>query len=836
MHITLLGLQQVATTTIATTSYATQFGYTWRGDQQLITNPDSSQVKYFFNAGGLIDAVQEKEKGGSFADVVDSVTYAPNSLPAQIWYANGATTTNTYNSYHLYRLVDKVTTTPQLVVTTAAATSSIAFDTEVLPGCNDTQGTSCTWSHTVSGSNTLLVVSFQSADPASGTGCTWNGTAMTSLGSVQLLSGFELYGFYTLGASGTHNIVCSQSNANSVIFVSSASYNGVAQTGNPDETGTNASQGVASFAENATSTIDNDWGIWAAADTANGYSAGANTTLRTPNTGSATNAGILDTGGVIYPAGSVTLNVSDSGSTNWGGVIGTFAPGTTATTTSYNQVQDLAYSYDALGDILSITDGSNSGTAKTVNYAYDGLGRLTSASTTGATTTPDYKYTYAYDPLGNITSGPVGVYTYAGNTGSSYANPDAVTSTGGYNSSATSSIAFDTEVLPGCNDTQGTSCTWSHTVSGSNTLLVVSFQSADPASGTGCTWNGTAMTSLGSVQLLSGFELYGFYTLGASGTHNIVCSQSNANSVIFVSSASYNGVAQTGNPDETGTNASQGVASFAENATSTIDNDWGIWAAADTANGYSAGANTTLRTPNTGSATNAGILDTGGVIHPAGSVTLNVSDSGSTNWGGVIGTFAPAGATTTYSGPLTTFAYDDNGNLISSGSSSGTSTYVYDYKNELTAVGNGHATSTYAYDYLGNRITTTNASGTETVYPTPFYSAIIGGAATTTKQITFNNTPVATIEDTASSSVTKYVLTDHLGSPTVLLNASSSIAETLDYYPYGGIKFDTTTGGFDGDSRKFIDQVSDATGLDYLNARYYEFNARTVPLRRPYFP
>lgn len=93
-----------------------------------------------------------------------------------------------------------------------------------------------------------------------------------------------------------------------------------------------------------------------------------------------------------------------------------------------SHAQDLAYTYDVLGNITQIVDNSNLATAKTINYTYDNLSRLLTASTTNAATSPNYKYTYTYDALGNITSGPLGAYSYAGNTGSNYANPDAVTS------------------------------------------------------------------------------------------------------------------------------------------------------------------------------------------------------------------------------------------------------------------------------------------------------------------------------------------------------------------------------------------------------------------------
>ncbi len=97
---------------------------------------------------------------------------------------------------------------------------------------------------------------------------------------------------------------------------------------------------------------------------------------------------------------------------------------------SGSRAQDLSYTYDALGNITQLVDAGTSGTAKTVNYTYDDLSRLLTASTTNASTSPNYKYTYTYDVLGNILSGPLGNYTYGGSSGSSYADPDAVTAIG----------------------------------------------------------------------------------------------------------------------------------------------------------------------------------------------------------------------------------------------------------------------------------------------------------------------------------------------------------------------------------------------------------------------
>lgn len=94
-------------------------------------------------------------------------------------------------------------------------------------------------------------------------------------------------------------------------------------------------------------------------------------------------------------------------------------------------VQHLTYTYDLVGNITQIVDKSNTKSAATTTYTYDPLYRLTSASTTLASSTP-YKETYAYNAIGNITSkSDIGSYTYAGNTGSNFANPHAATAVNG---------------------------------------------------------------------------------------------------------------------------------------------------------------------------------------------------------------------------------------------------------------------------------------------------------------------------------------------------------------------------------------------------------------------
>lgn len=97
----------------------------------------------------------------------------------------------------------------------------------------------------------------------------------------------------------------------------------------------------------------------------------------------------------------------------YGGVIGT--------------IQDLGYSYDAVGNIVKIVDKSITPTAKTVDYTYDDLHRLLTATSTGLAQ-GDYSHSYTYDSVGNMLSKDSIPMTYAG-TGTTH--PHAVTDVDG---------------------------------------------------------------------------------------------------------------------------------------------------------------------------------------------------------------------------------------------------------------------------------------------------------------------------------------------------------------------------------------------------------------------
>jgi RHS repeat-associated protein len=91
-------------------------------------------------------------------------------------------------------------------------------------------------------------------------------------------------------------------------------------------------------------------------------------------------------------------------------------------------IQNLTYTYDNVGNITQIDDTSDNNGAKTIDFTYDDLYRLLTASTTDAVSGGDYLRTYTYNEIGNITNkSDLGYYVYDGDEGTSYANPHAVT-------------------------------------------------------------------------------------------------------------------------------------------------------------------------------------------------------------------------------------------------------------------------------------------------------------------------------------------------------------------------------------------------------------------------
>src|SRR5208282_1651082 len=263
----------------------------------------------FFNPAGLVNAIQEKESGGSFANVINSISYAPNGLPAVTWYADGATTTNTYNSNALYRLISKVTLTPLTTTLVLGSSSTIAFDNSGTGGtsCGSTPCSSLTFPYTVnSNTNGLIIVNVGLNDYTdSVTGVSYGGHALTFYGDAYDVTVGAVSVWYMLGElSGTNNVVINASSAH-IFGATAASYTGVSQTGLPDAVGTGSPQDHTSadglFAGSVTTVANNAWAFLALAKNGGATpTAGSNTTLRVDDTNDGSDS-LYDSGGPVTP-------------------------------------------------------------------------------------------------------------------------------------------------------------------------------------------------------------------------------------------------------------------------------------------------------------------------------------------------------------------------------------------------------------------------------------------------------------------------------------------------------------------------------------------------------
>lgn len=176
-----------------------------------------------------------------------------------------------------------------------------------------------------------------------------------------------------------------------------------------------------------------------------------------------------------------------------------------------------------------------------------------------------------------------------------------------------------------------------------------------------------------------------------------------------------------------------------------------------------------------------------------------------------------------------TYAYDQNGNLT--GTTIGTSTltsYTWDYRNRISNSSSSNTTSSYRYDSLNQRIELTTGTST-TIYIAMSYNVT---GSSTVKNITVNDISIATVSYTTSS-VMRYILTDHLGGTNLVTDDSNTVIQTIDYFPYGARRINV---GTDVSQREYIGQYYDEESqLSYLNARYYSSDRGQFTSQDPVF-
>jgi len=199
-------------------------------------------------------------------------------------------------------------------------------------------------------------------------------------------------------------------------------------------------------------------------------------------------------------------------------------------------------------------------------------------------------------------------------------------------------IAYDSSAK---GTTTTSSLTFAHTCSGTNRILFVAARFYQTDKITGITYNGTAMTFINKRQDNAGNNcyIYLYYLLNPdTGTNNVVVSASaNPNIQMCAASASYTGVAQSGQPDSQ-TNKSSTSSTMTVTTTVVASNCW-LFGATSNFRATSASTGTTNRQQVAGDPFT--ISDSNGTVG-TGSQSLVWTQSDSTISSQTIASFSPA--------------------------------------------------------------------------------------------------------------------------------------------------------------------------------------------------
>jgi RHS repeat-associated protein len=496
------------------------------------------------------------------------------------------------------------------------------------------------------------------------------------------------------------------------------------------------------------------------------------------------------------------------------------------TTTLPSTIQDLNYSYDAVGNITNIIDASDVDSAKTTDYVYDDLYRLTSATETDAVNNQNAIMTYTYDRLGNIVyRSDMGVYLY---DGSDYANPHAVTSiqkndgtTLQYNYDKNGNLLSDghTQYRWDYRNRLIESSSATESAPPVEQSTTVNFY---PTAGDGYVYNynnswDTAHDATAGV--------------GYSSTSTILSVRTNKSQYgTYYIYRSFVPFDTSFLPDDAViTNATLNLYPYSKR---NDDNDGDDFVTVVHGTQASPSALTKEDYDQAGSV-NAPIegVDVS-ERKDISSVAINayltfVLNSTGQSWLSKTGT--------------TQFALREGHDVVDSPFTSSSTTYsqynyvyfrsseytdtTYDPYLEITytqpSPSQGSVVS-YAYDHTGQRVFKRSKDKT-TYYPSTDYSVTDGAS---TIYLEGQTGLLASIENTGVDSHIHTTHTDHLGSTSVVTDERGVMIELLDYHPYGTerISWSSSSDSGEAESQKtYIGEYSDdESGLSYLNARYYD--------------
>jgi len=397
---------------------------------------------------------------------------------------------------------------------------AIALDTTTV------NSSSNSWSHTCTGSNLILVVSFRST--ITSTTCTYNSVSMTRLSQVAF-NGTSAYlnTFYLLNPStGANTVLCGGNISNNDGGVS-ISYTGVAGI---DNSGNNVANATNSTFTATLTTSNNNSRVIVTCATGDTQTAGTGATQRGANTHG---VGIYDNNANKTPAGSVSEQVNinsstaycyqifsiqpDLGTRYWVGGTGTWD----TTTTHWSQTSGGTAGVTAPTNQTVAIDGASGGgtvtlgaNATAASLTTTGFTGTLAQSTFGLTVTGNILFSaLTYSGSGALSVG--GNLTLDAGMTLSYTGPITFTST-----SSGKTFTTGTKTLGSNLVFNGASGGWTLqdalTTSGSLTITNGTLNSNALAVSTGAVSNAGTLTTSNSAISCTSFTNTGIATLGSS--------------------------------------------------------------------------------------------------------------------------------------------------------------------------------------------------------------------------------------------------------------------------------------------------------------------------------
>ena len=508
--------------------------------------------------------------------------------------------------------------------------------------------------------------------------------------------------------------------------------------------------------------------------------------------------------------------------------------------------QDLTYTYDAVGNIIAIVDASATDSSKNSQYAYDYAYRLTSASiSNSAQGQSDYTYNFSYDAIGNIlnrtetigaNSAATYTYLYDGSAGSNYANPHAVTS---ISDGATSvSYIYDEN---GNMTAEGAKL---YAFDYNNRLVQSSIPDDSVPSPITSTFyplpgDGSIYHNSSNSWITAHNSLSGTLSNHANTAFNVGVGKLRVNYLIERAFIPFNTSALPDNAIISDVKLKVYVESKTDD-----NNDANDWVSV-------------VRPfqPNTALLTNPDYSKAGNITNPiegndvserkditdviAGQYLIfNLNNIGR-SWISRTGA-TKLGLREGHDAKNIAFVRNrDKYNKLKIRSSEYTDTSSDPILEITYTVPASPTVITYGYDPAGQRVKLANQkTKSTTYYPTKFYN--IDNSAPTpkaTKHVFANSANLATIQGRGAEAMIYYNSADSLNSSSIMTDSAAALVETLDYYPFGGIRIDVKPADSSfSEQRKYIGQEFDeATGLNYLNARYYNADIGRFTSQDPMF-